>query len=112
MHTFAVLARGEVIGITHLESGDPPMGVAFGRFIPNERYAAFCKATPLLATGVRAVTIQAPDGNVVPSEGTYLRDMSVEYGDEGREVEALGIPYPLYGALFPEHVKAYENQFK
>ncbi|MFN7153289.1 MAG: hypothetical protein ACK4OE_06315 [Acidovorax sp.] len=112
MHTFAVLADDEVIGVTHLESGDPPMGVAFGKFIPNERYAVFCRATALLSTGVRPVSIQTPDGALIPNEGAYIRDMSEEYGDEGREVEALGIPYPLYETLFPEHVKAYENQFK
>ncbi|OYU45572.1 MAG: hypothetical protein CFE44_06800 [Burkholderiales bacterium PBB4] len=81
MRTFAVLAHGEVIGITHLESGNPLMGVAFGRFIPNESYAALRRATPLLAAGARSVTIQVPDGNVIPSKDTYVRDLSAEYGD-------------------------------
>jgi hypothetical protein len=112
MHRFQVLVGSEVIGFTHLEFGDPPMGVAFGAFIPNERYAAFREATAPLETGVRAVSLQAPDGSIVPSEGTYVRDMSAELGEEGLEVEALGIPYPLYETLFPEHVRAYESQFK
>ena len=112
MHRFQVIVDNEVIGFTHLEFGDPPMGVAFGAFIPNERYAAFCEATATLETGVRAVSLQAPDGAIIPSEGTYIRDMSAEFGDEGLEVEALGIPYPLYEALFPEHVKAYDSKFK
>jgi len=112
MHRFQVIVDNEVIGFTHLEFGDPPMGVAFGAFIPNERYAAFCEATATLETGVRAVSLRAPDGAIIPSEGTYIRDMSAEFGDEGLEVEALGIPYPLYEALFPEHVKAYDSKFK
>jgi len=53
--------------------------------------------------------LQAPDGSVIPSVGSYVRDLSAELGDEGLEVEALGIPYPLYESLFPEHVRAYEN---
>ncbi len=112
MHRFLVIAGTEVIGSTRLEAGDPPMGVAFGEFFPNERYAAFCQATPLLETGVREVEIQAPDGSVIPSVGSYVRDMSAELGEEGIEVEALGIPYPLYESLFPEHVRAYENILK
>jgi len=112
MHRFLVLADSEVIGFTCLESGDPPMGVAFGAFFPNERYASFCQSTPLLETGVRAVALQAPDGSTIPSEGSYVRDLSAELGDEGLEVEALGIPYPLYESLFPEHVRAYESRFK
>jgi len=112
MHRFLVIAGTEVIGSTRLEAGDPPMGVAFGAFIPNERYPAFCQATPLLETGVREVVLQAPDGSVIPSVGSYLRDLSAELGDEGLEVEALGIPYPLYESLFPEHVRAYENLSK
>ena len=112
MQRFLVFAAGEVIGTTHLEFGDPPMGVAFGKFIPNEQYASFVAATPLLEPGVRAVSLQGPDGNLIPSEGTYVRDMSAELGGEGLEVEALGIPYPLYEALFPAHVQAYKEQFK
>jgi hypothetical protein len=112
MHRFLVLAGTEVIGFTRLEFGDPPMGVAFGAFVPNERYAAFCEATPMLETGVRAVMLQGPDGSLIPSVGSYVRDLSTELGDEGLEVEALGIPYPLYESLFPGHVRAYESQFK
>jgi hypothetical protein len=88
------------------------MGVAFGAFVPNEQYAAFCRVTPLLETGVREVVLQAPDGSVIPCVGSYVRDLSAELGDEGLEVEALGIPYPLYESLFPEHVRAYENLLK
>jgi hypothetical protein len=112
MHRFLVIGGTEVIGSTRLEAGDPPMGVAFGAFIPNERYPAFCQATPLLETGVREVVLQAPDGSVIPSVGSYVRDLSAELGAEGLEVEALGIPYPLYESLFPEHVRAYENLSK
>ena len=36
----------------------------------------------------------------------------VDFGDEIEiYVAALGIGYPLYEELFPEHVAAYENQF-
>ena len=112
MQRFLVFAAGEVIGYTHLEFGDPPMGVAFGKFVPNKQCASFIAATPLLETGVRAVSLQGPDGTLIPSEGTYVRDMSAALGSEALEVEALGIPYPLYETLFPAHVEAYKDQLK
>jgi hypothetical protein len=113
MHRFRVLANGDVIGTTNLEFGDPPMGVAFGVFFPNERYAPFRDATPLLETGVRAVSLQAPDDTIVPAQvGAYIRDVEVEPGERELEVEALGIPYPQYDDLFPEHVRAYKAMFR
>jgi len=35
MARFEVLANGVLIGHSELESGDPPMGVAEGRFLPS-----------------------------------------------------------------------------
>jgi hypothetical protein len=112
MTTFYAIWGDQVIGSTRLEHGDPPMGVAFGVFVPNDRYLAFCQSTPLLDTGVRPVEIRTEDGTIIPSEGAYVRDFPDELGDAGREVEMLGIPYPLYGVLFPDHVRSYEEQFK
>ncbi len=38
--TFAIFSGSTLIGTSKLEHGDAPMGVAFGRFYPNEGYAA------------------------------------------------------------------------
>ena len=110
MPQFRILAGDEVIGSTSLEHGDPPMGVAFGRFVPTERYAAFRKQES--ANIEQGLSLQAPDGTSIPCPGgVRITDMSHELEDEPMEVEALGIPYPLYERLFPEHVAAYDKRF-
>jgi hypothetical protein len=38
-------------------------------------------------------------------------DYSTETGTPCAQVNALGIPYPLYGDLFPEHVARSDNKF-
>ena len=39
MPRFEVWHHAQLIGWSELESGDPPMGVAFGLFIPAPAYA-------------------------------------------------------------------------
>ena len=41
-----------------------------------------------------------------------MADHSAKLGPDGIEVTVLGIGYPLYAELFPQHVNAYEKQFK
>jgi hypothetical protein len=43
MKTFTVYCGSTLVGHTDLENGDPPMGVAFGRFIPAEAYRSIQK---------------------------------------------------------------------
>jgi hypothetical protein len=119
---FCIFHGNVLIGRSKLECGDPPMGVAFGRFEPTDAFAA-----------LRAEMTSARDGS-----GKEQRDMRflsglcaktvggtvivcshvevIEYGEVddplGWEVSCLGIEYPLYNELFPHHVKAYEDLFK
>jgi hypothetical protein len=59
-----------------------------------------------------ALLVRLKNGADVPSAGgVRITDYSAELGDEGLEIEVLGIPYPLYGELFPEQVAAYRAQF-
>ncbi len=37
---FEVKLGSEIIGFSELERGDPPMGVASGRFVPTPAYAS------------------------------------------------------------------------
>jgi hypothetical protein len=39
MSKFAVYAKEILVGHSMLESGDAPMGVAFGEFVPSEGYS-------------------------------------------------------------------------
>ncbi|GFE79568.1 hypothetical protein GCM10011487_15680 [Steroidobacter agaridevorans] len=107
MARFNVYRGEEMIGGSDLEFGDPPMGVAFGRFIPNERY----KGAGAASSGVLSVCT-ASGVLIEASGGVHLEDQSAELGPDGMEVSVLGIASPEYGTLFPEHVTAYEHRLK
>jgi hypothetical protein len=101
---FKVLANGVVVGGSELEVGDPPMGVAAGRFLPPRNSAIqslVVEGRDSSQTHLGLVVCVA-EGAEIPSEGgVRITDYSAELGDEGIEIEVLGIPYPLYGELFP-----------
>ncbi|HEY1398977.1 hypothetical protein [Roseateles sp.] len=108
---FDVLWESLVVGSTELESGDPPMGVAFGRFHPSDSYVLI-RERCLLDAGIQAqlrLSIRHRDGRVIEClGGVHIQDASTELGPHEIEVTALGIGYPLYKELFPQHVLAYD----
>ena len=117
MHLFEVLANSVLVGYTEFECGDPPMGVAFGAFLPIAAYASVKEAIVQgegreLEGMCLAARVTATGQEVECQAGVHIADHSAEFGPEGLEVTALGIGYPLYSELFPQHVDAYENQFK
>jgi hypothetical protein len=116
MMSFAIYAGDILVGHSELELGDPPMGVAFGKFIAAEGYRHIrheCR-TNHADQAALALKARSPTGDWLPCVGVGVMDYS-DHADDGDEpyVEAtvLGIPYPLYGELFPAHVAAYEKQF-
>jgi hypothetical protein len=112
---FEILFGDAVVGHSDLELGDPPMGVAFGIFVPASGYSvieADCKKSTLSSLNYIELSAREVGGLVLPaSGGVCVFDYSDELGPSGREVSVLGIPYPLYQQLFPEHVAAYDKQF-
>lgn len=109
---FAIIFRGQVLGYSELEHGDPPMGVAFGRFIPAEGFDIFLQTVPPDITEGDHLRIwnnlaaTASDGVALECAGVGLRyDPKDEFSCE---VEVLGITSPHYQDLFPHHVEAYE----
>ena len=113
---FEVKLRGEIIGISELEGGDPPMGVAFGRLLPTPAYTSiqpYCIEHRDYWKLIPELTVQEPGGvQIECSGGVQIIDFSPELGEEGIQVHVNGIPYPLYGELFPQHVALYREQFK
>jgi len=114
MPRFEVLSAGVLVGHSDLESGDPPMGVATGKFLPLPAYDAIQESVVALREGGSqahfSLTVRKVGGQELdPVGGVRISDYSAELGSEGLEVEALGIGYPLYGELFPDQVAAYRN---
>lgn len=116
MARFEVHSGTLLVGWSELELGDPPMGVAFGRFLPAPGYRTI---QPIVAAACGGplpqelqLSIRECNGTVLePTGGVHLVDYATEVGDDGLEVSVLGISYPSYESLFPEHVAAYDRQF-
>jgi hypothetical protein len=118
---FTVKLVGHIVGYSELEGGDPPMGVASGKFVPTAAYEAiqpYCLMKQaegpegmLTLEGVEGLTVEMERGEQIEcSGGVHIMDFS-ELGEPLIEVHVNGIPYPQYGEIFPHHVDAYKNQF-
>lgn len=114
MPQFHIYSKEVLVGWSELELGDPPMGVAFGRFIPAQSYE---QIQPSVISSmekdqsVLSLSVRLPDGTELECVGVCIADYSAEAGDDGLEVSVLGICNPPYEQLFPQHVAAYERQF-
>jgi hypothetical protein len=113
MSEYKVFSGETLVGYSALELGDPPMGVALGKFFPLAAYGLIqvqCIAARDLPQSHLDLSIARQNGNVLPVEhGVVILDYSVELGEI--EVQAVGIGYPLYGELFPQQVATYKAQF-
>ena len=98
-----------------MERGDPPMGVAEGVLRPADAFQSFREtATPEPddpgITRWIGLSMRQADGSLVECRDVVL--IEADFGDwVERWVFAIAIPYPLYGDLFPDHVRRYREQF-
>jgi hypothetical protein len=120
---FLIYSGDTLIGRSALEGGDPPMGVASGKFVPTDAYTSFRSQMLCAKDGggksrsdiriLSSLSAETADGVLVVCSGGVE---VLEYIDQdetfGIEVFCLGIGYPTYAELFPHHVKAYDDQFK
>jgi hypothetical protein len=97
-----------LIGWSELEHGDPPMGIAYGRFIPSVLYV------PATHAGSEVALRARPEGEdqFFPAEGVHIEDLRDDFGPEEIEVTVLGLGSVAYAHYFPDHVRNYEQQFR
>lgn len=116
MPRFEVFASATLIGHSELETGDPPMGVASGRFLPLPAYEAMQPLVVAARNGLQThlvLTVRTMDGQDIPAQGgVQINDYSAELGPEDIEVSVLGIGYPLYEELFPGRHAEYVAGFR
>ena len=114
MPTFEVYSENTLVGLSDLESGDPPMGVAFGQFKPTDAYRTIQKQCIENHSDQSSLklSVKTPHHEIIQCAGVGILDYSPEAGEECIELNVLGISYPLYEDLFPQHVDRYEQQFK
>ena len=105
-----------LIGHSKLERGDAPMGVAFGQFIPTDKFEDYRSKAEVLDDDSRKwqnLSVKTPNGYDLEC---FAGVVIIEYGpiDDVFAIEAtcLGIGYPLYEELFPHHVKSYQEQWE
>ncbi|WP_202928200.1 hypothetical protein [Pseudomonas chlororaphis] len=113
MPRFEIFSNGQHIGWSELEHGDPPMGVAHGIFIPGPGYSGIqeqVRASTQRDQRHFKFTVRV-DGVEVPASGASIADYSGNSEADEMEVVVLGIEYPAYGDVFPEHVAAYKQQW-
>jgi hypothetical protein len=111
MAKFSVYAKEVLVGHSTLENGDPPMGVAFGVFMPTDAYSQIQHECMTNHTDQSALhlSVHTESGMAIPCVGVSILDDSAETDPLYAEVNVLGIPYPLYGELFPDHVARYDT---
>ena len=113
---FEIFSKNTLVGHSALEWSDPPMGVAFGKFIPVESYRDIqreCQPNREDQSGL-ALNVKTPFGMQIPCVGVGILDFSDEFENdeaEAIEVSVFGIPFPLYEELFPGHVAAYDKRW-
>ncbi|MBU1310289.1 MAG: hypothetical protein KKE30_12255 [Gammaproteobacteria bacterium] len=103
--TFEIRTENQVIGITELEGGDPPMGFAFGKVEPTDLYGK-CPAPAVYRI------YDSKTGEEVASELVTVEDHSTIVGHQCIEVTILIKSSKVYRKFFKHHVEAYEKKFK
>jgi hypothetical protein len=97
MPRFAVYCDSILVGLSELESGDPPMGVAFGRFIPAPAYSEIQPAIIAASEhdGVAPVLVVREVGGdeLRSTGGVFIRDFGV--GDDEIELTVPRCRSPL-----------------
>lgn len=114
MFLFEIFSNGQHIGWSDLELGDPPMGVAFGVFVPSPDYSSVqeqIRAFTRLDQRRFNFVVRIAGGEEIRAAGVSIADNSADCGPDEIELTVLGIEYPDYGEIFPEHVAAYRRQF-
>jgi hypothetical protein len=107
------------IGDTDLaKGGDAPMGCAEGEFQPTDGFAAFQVSVPPQTQDEpdykiwSGLILKMEDGRRVQCVDVVLHLVEFDENDSEAFVDALGVSEPPYATLFPQHIEAYENQFK
>ena len=112
---FEVKLGSKIVGFSELERGDPPMGVASGRFVPTPAYASirpFCIEHREHWVSIPTLTVWVAAGVRIECSGSVqIIDFSPELGEVGIEIHLNGVTNPPFGELFPQHVEAYKKQF-
>lgn len=116
---FKIFISDCLIGHSKLEAGDPPMGVALGKFIPTEEFLLYDTHAIKIDDetrhwyNLRAIT---PSGVELKCDAISLAEYDISLTtsepDFYFEVSCLGVISPPYEELFPHHIEESEARLK
>ncbi len=97
-----IISDGFVVGDGDLINLDPPMGIAFGSFVPSDRYDRKLHAGLIdgeVVEGKRdSLFVRASGRATFEFEEVVIHDMADSTGEI--EVTVFGIPYPQFEDYF------------
>lgn len=122
---YDIFLDNKIIGTTELEKADAPMGDVFGKItFDNIIYGydflvSYCLKNNIeiisdypedkyiLTAVIPNLKLVNPNGIEIKGQGTIIEGSDTDIF----QVTIVGIPYPFYEEEFPQHRKAYDNQF-
>ena len=104
MTSYSVFFGATLIGHSDLETHDPSMGVAIGKFRPTPEYATLRSAC-IAAWAERSqerlgLRVETSDGEVLPAQGGVMLHDAAGLPLSEVEVEVAGIPSPFHKRVF------------
>jgi len=122
---YKVLFNNREIGVSNLEYGDPPMGIAFGKLIFHDKSFGYkqmkdlCKVyeieivndysdIKLISTNtIMQLKVINENGKEIKGIGNQITVMN----NGENEISIIGIPFQFYEIEFKNHVEEYEKRF-
>ncbi len=113
---YRVFAKGELVGESEFEHGDPPMGVIFGIMKPTDhywKYKSIFESQDFEAIERLELQAVTNTGQVLePCAGVGIEDASAEVGEQCIEVTILGLDSTVYEQCFSHHMRTYEAKYE
>lgn len=121
---YSILLDNNKIGTSLLDKADAPMGCVFGQIsffdknINFDFFSKYCKDNNINADEylddkfistqtIPTLKVLNEIGTEIKGEGCYFSGMD----SDGFEINIISVPYPFFEEEFPNHVKAYKQQF-
>lgn len=123
---YDIFLDDKIIGTTELEKADAPMGVVFGHIQFNNIISGYDFIKKYCLENNIELAEDYPEDKliltrtienlkVINENGIEIKGIGNQIsGMDGDEFEIIleGVPYPFFEEEFPQHVKAYNEQFK
>lgn len=112
---FEIQRGGLILGLSRLEFGDAPMGIAEGTFLPTSYFSDFRIAESPIEDGDQRRWLDCvmydQSGNKIEGASAVI----TEIGESGAPIAlqvTCRVSYPEYEELFPHHVESYKSAFE